>query len=271
MTASVQFVLRLRAQFLDQQEGVEKSAKKLHRIRTMAEKTRKLARDHLAPPTRPANTDSGGEDGYGEQQILDSGARETDLVVLAVADTWWNIERDARGSFRESIPVAHQAHAPSRLEAATARATLELRHFEWHAASRTRLLRTQQDLDAEPPIRPVALAMETEEILRDVVEKLADRGHRSREVIRNSDRAPPGTERCGFNRHLPAVRRLRFRPDARTAPLRVGQNLVSFVDLMKPLRVGSRADIGMNAEDEPAIRALDCWEAGTLLDAQDRV
>jgi hypothetical protein len=27
----------------------------------------------------------------------------------------------------------------------------------------------------------------------------------------------------------------------------------------------------MNAEDEPAIRALDCWEAGTLLDAQDRV
>ena len=87
----------------------------------MAEKNRKLARDHLAPPTRAANTDSGGEDGYGEQQILDSGARETDLAMLAVADTWGNIERDARSSFHESIPVAHRAHAPSRLEAAAAR------------------------------------------------------------------------------------------------------------------------------------------------------
>jgi hypothetical protein len=58
---------------------------------------------------------------------------------------------------------------------------------------------------------------------------------------------------------------------ARTAPLRVGQNLVSFVDLMKTLGVGSRADIGMNAEDEPAIRAPDCRKADTLLDAQDRV
>src|SRR6266849_5656698 len=212
-------------------------------MRTMAEKTRKLPRDHLAPPTRPANTDSGGEDGYGEQQILDSGARETDLVVLAATDTWWSIERDARGSFYESIPVAHRAHAPSRLEAAAARATLEVRHFEWHAASRARLLRTQQDFDAEPSIRPVALTMETEEILRDVVEKLADRGHRSREVIRNPHRAP----------------------------LRVGQNLVSFANLMKTLGVGSRADVGMNAEDESAIRALDCREAGALLDTQDRV
>src|SRR5260370_23077671 len=219
----------------------------------MAEKPRTLARDQLAPPRRPAHTDSGGEDGYGEQQILDSGARETDLVVLAGADPWWNIERDARCSFRESIPVAHQAHAPSRLEATAARATLELRHFEWHAASRTRLLRTQQDLDAEPSIRPVALAMETEEILSDVVEKLADRGHRSREVIRNSDRAPPGTERCGFNHHLPAVRRLRFRPGAGTAPLRVGQNLVSFVDLMKPLRLGTPPATGMNAQHNPPI------------------
>src|SRR3984893_12595471 len=240
-------------------------------MRTMAEKNRKLARDHLAPPTRAANTDSGGEDAYGEQQILDSGARETDLAMLAVADTWGNIERAARSSFHESIPVAHRAHAPSRLEAAAARATLEVRHFEWHAASRTRLLRTQQDLDAEPSIRPVALAMENEEILRDVVEKLADRGHRGREVIRNPDRAPLGAERVELNHHLPAVRRLRFRPGARTAPLRVGQNLVSFVDLMKTLGVGSRADIGMNAEDEPAIRALDCREAGTLLDTQDRV
>ena len=82
-------------------------------MQTMAEKTRKLARDRLDPPTRPAKTDSGGEDRYGEQQILDSGARETDLVVLAVTDTWWNIERNARGSFHESVPVAHRAHAPS--------------------------------------------------------------------------------------------------------------------------------------------------------------
>src|SRR6266851_564091 len=120
-------------------------------------------------------------------------------------------------------------------------------------------------------MRPVALAMETEEILRDVVEKLPDRGHRSREVIRNPDRALSGTARCGFNHHLPAVRRLRYCPGARTAPLRVGQNLVSFVNLMKTLGVRSRADIGMNAEDEPAIRPLDCRAAGALLDAQDRV
>ena len=145
------------------------------------------------------NTDSGGEDGYVQQQILDSGARETDLVMLATTDSRRNIERDARGSFHESIPVAHRAHAPSRLEAGAAWATFEVRHFEWHAASRARLLRTQKDLDAESSIRPVALTMETEEILRDVVEKLADRGHRSREVIRNPDRAPPGIERFGFD------------------------------------------------------------------------
>ena len=76
---------------------------------SMAENTRKLARDHLSPPTRPANTDSGGEDGYGEQEILDA-ARETDLVVLAVADAWWNIERDTSGCFHESVPMAHRAH-----------------------------------------------------------------------------------------------------------------------------------------------------------------
>jgi len=122
------------------------------------------SRSSDAPPTRPADTDSGGEDGYGEQQILDSDARETNLVMLATAGTRRNIERDARGSFHESIPVAHRAHAPSRLESAAARATLEVRHFDWHAASRVRLLRTQQDLDAEPSIGPVALTMETEEI-----------------------------------------------------------------------------------------------------------
>src|ERR1700737_4097383 len=133
-------------------------------MRTMAGKKPQARPRSSGAKTRPADTDSGGEDGYGEQQILDSGARETDLAMLAVADTWWNIERDARGSFHESIPVAHRAHAPSRLEAVATRATLKFRHFEWHAASRARLLRAQQDLDTEPSIRPVALTMETEEI-----------------------------------------------------------------------------------------------------------
>ena len=35
--------------------------------------------------------------------------------------------------------------------------------------------------------------------------------------------------------------------------------------------VGSRADVAMDAEDEPAIRTLDCREVGTCIDTQDRV
>src|SRR6266481_4431837 len=89
--------------------------------------------------------------------------------MLAATGTRRNLERDARASFHESIPVAYRAHAPSRLEATAARAMLEVRHFEWHGTPTARFLGSQQDLDAQPSIRPVTLTMETEEILRDVV------------------------------------------------------------------------------------------------------
>ena len=58
-------------------------------------------------------------------------------------------------------------------------------------------------------------------------------------------------------------------PRSRMAPLRIGQNLISFVNLEETFAVGSRADVGMDAEDEPAIRTLDCREVGARINAQD--
>ena len=106
--------------------------------------------------------------------------------------------------------------------------------------------------------------METEEVLRDMVKDFSDRRPYGREVVDYVDgRSPPnrlGTS-ARLHVHRPRVARAVRRPhdlDSARAPLlHLYQGLVRLAGLPKARLIRVVADVGMQAESELPVGALD--------------
>src|SRR2546427_378614 len=106
--------------------------------------------------------------------------------------------------------------------------------------------------------------METEEVLRDMVNDFADRRTYNSEVVDYVDRtSPPNRLGTSARIHLrgPRVARAVRRPHdlepARAPLLHLVQGFVRLVDLPKALRIRVVADVGMGAKSELPVGALD--------------
>ena len=102
------------------------------------------------------------------------------------------------GNLHHPIPMAQGAHAPLPTTTASASATSDIYgHLDRHGDAEECFASVKHNLDAQALARAMALLMETEEVLRDMVKNLADRRTDCLEVVDYVDRTSPPNRVCG--------------------------------------------------------------------------
>ena len=89
------------------------------------------------------------------------------------------------------IPMAEGAHAPLPTTASASATSHIYGHLDRHGDAEECFARVKHNLDAQALARAMALLMETEEVLRNMVKDLADRRAYGLEVVDYVDRRSP--------------------------------------------------------------------------------